>query len=166
MIVAVEQGGVAFLLRKLLALLLLDETHDGTVVEVAEVFLLDLRLGLVSELSVLLEQQVVRRRDVVVLVCVQAPDYIVLLVVEVLRQVRRVQHDLLVICLIGLLLAAEQVKYLRVDWDLRQTDEDTTGNLLVLHLIVPWMLPDVRYGESLRRVRVQYLVYDIFIVTC
>lgn len=79
-----------------------------------------------------LEQQVVRGRHVVVLVRIDALHRIVLFEV----------------------VFNEQLQYLHVDRDLRETYENAPCYLLVSDLIEPGVLPDVRDLKTLLRVRI------------
>ena len=55
----------------------------------------------------------------------------------------------------------EELEDLHVDGDLRQADEDATGDLLDGDLVEPGMLPDVRDLETLLWVCVQDVRYQV-----
>ena len=117
-----------------LHLLLLCESVDLYVVKVFEVL-----LGHFPELLIAFQEQVVRRGHVVVLVGIDALDGIVLLKV----------------------VLDEELEDLHVDGDLRQADEDATGDLLDGDLVEPGVLPDVRDLETLLWVRVEDVRYQV-----
>ncbi len=111
-----------------LDLLLLRKRIDLFVVKVLEVLVADL-----AQLLVPLEQQVVGRRHVVVLVRIYALHCIVLLEV----------------------VLYEQLQNFHIDRDLRETDEDTASDFLVGDLVEPGVLPDVRNLKTLLWVGVE-----------
>jgi hypothetical protein len=55
----------------------------------------------------------------------------------------------------------EELEDLHIDRDLRQADEDATGDLLNCDLVEPGMLPDVRDLKTLLWVRVQDVRYEV-----
>ena len=167
------------LLPLLLALLLLHQSFDCLGVVVPEVLLPDdVRFGSACldlrrlDVLILLEKQVIRSRDMVVLVRVQASHHIVLLVVKIQRQELGIDFTQIVE-VIGssfifgtwrgvtggslLFLAAEEIEDSGVDGNLGEADEDAAGDLLVGHELVPVVLSDVRYPVSLGRIGVQNL---------
>jgi hypothetical protein len=111
-----------------LQLLLLCKSIDLFVIKVFEVL-----LGHFPQLLIAFQEQVVRRRHVVMLVGIDALYGVVLLKV----------------------VLDEELEDLHVDRDLRQADEDATGDLLDGDLVEPGVLPDVRDLESLLWVRVE-----------
>ena len=117
-----------------LHLLLLRESIDLFVIKVFEIL-----LGHFPELLIAFQEQVVRGGHVVVLVGIDALDGIVLLKV----------------------VLDEELEDLHVDGDLRQADEDATGDLLDGDLVEPGVLPDVRDLETLLWVCVQDVRYQV-----
>lgn len=115
-----------------LQLLLLCESIDLFVIKVFEVLLGDL-----TQLLIPFQEQVVRRRNVIMLVGIDALDGIVLLKV----------------------VLDEELEDLHIDRDLRQADEDATGYLLDCDLVEPGMLSNVRDLKTLLWVRVQDVRY-------
>ena len=108
--------------------LLLCESVDLFVVEVLEVLVADL-----AQLLVPLQQQVVGRRHVVVLVRIDALHRIVLLEV----------------------VLNEEFQNFHVDRDLGETDENTSRDFLVGDLVEPGVLADVGNLKTLLRIGVE-----------